>query len=111
MANPNLMVLHKPTQHFEEKAAANVLDVFKEFCACRGVGMSSADVNYRRPRSVVMSTGSKQSIRVADLVLALDSMNSLKGSSSLSLTPNSKTNKRGTIVALSKEEVPESMIT
>eukprot|EP00746_Dinoflagellata_sp_MGD_P139348 gnl/MRDRNA2_/MRDRNA2_72819_c0_seq1.p1 gnl/MRDRNA2_/MRDRNA2_72819_c0~~gnl/MRDRNA2_/MRDRNA2_72819_c0_seq1.p1 ORF type:complete len:892 (+),score=122.99 gnl/MRDRNA2_/MRDRNA2_72819_c0_seq1:126-2801(+) len=105
MANPEVLVLHKPLQHFDHQETETVLDVFKEFCRSRGVGLSSADLSYRRPRSVIMSSSSKQSIKVADLVLVVDELSDHK-----TFSPGTKTYGMRSIMPIAKEEISESMM-
>jgi ABC-type lipoprotein export system ATPase subunit len=53
--NPQVLVLHKPCDSFDESLGFEVLAVLQEFCKNKGVELTE-DQHFRRPRTCLMTT-------------------------------------------------------
>eukprot|EP00746_Dinoflagellata_sp_MGD_P121938 gnl/MRDRNA2_/MRDRNA2_56967_c0_seq1.p1 gnl/MRDRNA2_/MRDRNA2_56967_c0~~gnl/MRDRNA2_/MRDRNA2_56967_c0_seq1.p1 ORF type:complete len:1042 (+),score=122.69 gnl/MRDRNA2_/MRDRNA2_56967_c0_seq1:93-3128(+) len=69
IANPEVLVLHKPTLACEERLALNTFSMLREFCQQRGLEMDRAMLAHRRPRTCICSTIAKEGIALSDHVL------------------------------------------
>lgn len=67
IANPDVLCLHKPTQHLDLFNARNIFGVIKEFVEQRGISEDPSDRHLRRPRTCVL-TSDRHEIDVADCV-------------------------------------------
>merc|ERR1719428_2631923 len=67
-ANPEVLVLHKPTSLLDDKLALNTLNLLREFVDKKGIEMSDEEFIYRRPRTCVLTTSRMEGVHVADKV-------------------------------------------
>eukprot|EP00747_Dinoflagellata_sp_TGD_P011552 gnl/TRDRNA2_/TRDRNA2_120855_c3_seq1.p1 gnl/TRDRNA2_/TRDRNA2_120855_c3~~gnl/TRDRNA2_/TRDRNA2_120855_c3_seq1.p1 ORF type:complete len:260 (-),score=34.78 gnl/TRDRNA2_/TRDRNA2_120855_c3_seq1:67-846(-) len=56
VANPEMLVLHKPTEGFDEISSHFILHLLDDFKRNKGVGFEEDKFEFRRPRTVVMSS-------------------------------------------------------
>jgi len=56
IANPEIVVFHKPTAVFDETLAANTIKCMREFVSQKGLLMDPSKIASRRPRTCVMTT-------------------------------------------------------
>jgi ABC-type multidrug transport system fused ATPase/permease subunit len=68
VANPEVLVLHKPTIVFDDTAARNVFRCVRRFVDEKGLCMDPRGYNFRRPRSVILTTVRPQGVKEADNV-------------------------------------------
>lgn len=68
IANPEILVIHKPTIMFDEATAKNTLTCLSEFIDKRGLCMDEAKIAYRRPRTCIITATRPQGIEAADHV-------------------------------------------
>mmetsp|Transcript_91117 Transcript_91117/g.199587 ORF Transcript_91117/g.199587 Transcript_91117/m.199587 type:complete len:972 (+) Transcript_91117:251-3166(+) len=74
IANPDLLVMHKPTSVFDEKTSFSILSMLREFVDCRGVeagplyGEDPQAFHRRRPRTCIITSSKQQGIEIADKV-------------------------------------------
>jgi ABC-type uncharacterized transport system fused permease/ATPase subunit len=73
IANPEILIIHRPTIAFEEKTANEMLDLLHEFVQKRGLELPEDELERRRPRTCIMSTVlPKEAVKRADMVLNID---------------------------------------
>merc|ERR1719326_1736619 len=70
--NPEVLVLHCPSKHFDPEYTARLLTLLREFVDQRGLEFDEP-VRDRRPRTCFMSTYRMRNVDKADRVLFLDS--------------------------------------
>jgi len=78
IANPEILILHKPTLPFDEVMSDLVLKVLKEFVDLKGIGQDPSTWYMRRPRTCVYSTMEPADLIYADLVYHLCPINGMK---------------------------------
>mmetsp|Transcript_27287 Transcript_27287/g.63563 ORF Transcript_27287/g.63563 Transcript_27287/m.63563 type:complete len:907 (-) Transcript_27287:119-2839(-) len=74
IANPDILVMHKPTLAFDERTSVNVLGLLKEFVVKRGVEeQDEGEWHRRRPRTCVITSSKKHGVEIADQVFHVSS--------------------------------------
>lgn len=68
VANPEVLVIHKPSQVFDDQMAKHILATLKEFVVERGVCMDASSVHLRRPRTCIFSSNRIEAVKIADVV-------------------------------------------
>jgi ABC-type multidrug transport system ATPase subunit len=69
IVNPEVLVMHRPTIHFEENRREAVWSLLGEFIQNRGVEMPVSGREHRRPRTVFLSTSVWDEVKRADLII------------------------------------------
>merc|ERR1719247_299683 len=70
IANPEVLIIHRPTLQFEEKTAEDILDLLHEFVQKRGLELPDDELDRRRPRTCILSTPNpREAVKRADMVL------------------------------------------
>eukprot|EP00747_Dinoflagellata_sp_TGD_P063307 gnl/TRDRNA2_/TRDRNA2_153391_c1_seq3.p1 gnl/TRDRNA2_/TRDRNA2_153391_c1~~gnl/TRDRNA2_/TRDRNA2_153391_c1_seq3.p1 ORF type:complete len:230 (-),score=37.03 gnl/TRDRNA2_/TRDRNA2_153391_c1_seq3:68-718(-) len=72
IANPELLVAHKPTLCFDETRTRKVLRVLKEFVRSKGVAQDTSTRHHRRPRTCVFTTSKLLGVELADKAFQVD---------------------------------------
>jgi len=68
IANPEILVVHKPTVFFDDATARNMFRCLNDFIIQRGLCMDPATVDHRRPRTCIITTARPQGVEVADVI-------------------------------------------
>eukprot|EP00746_Dinoflagellata_sp_MGD_P075499 gnl/MRDRNA2_/MRDRNA2_30376_c0_seq1.p1 gnl/MRDRNA2_/MRDRNA2_30376_c0~~gnl/MRDRNA2_/MRDRNA2_30376_c0_seq1.p1 ORF type:complete len:947 (-),score=171.62 gnl/MRDRNA2_/MRDRNA2_30376_c0_seq1:25-2814(-) len=68
VANPEILVLHKPCIQFTEDLTTSTLEVLRDFVDSKGVEMDPKMYCHRRPRTVCMSSSRAAGLRIADVI-------------------------------------------
>jgi len=68
IANPDVLIIHRPFIALDERSAANVGKVLKEFVSNRGVIQDEASFRQRRPRTCILSTMIPYNLEAADKI-------------------------------------------
>eukprot|EP00747_Dinoflagellata_sp_TGD_P061948 gnl/TRDRNA2_/TRDRNA2_152754_c0_seq1.p1 gnl/TRDRNA2_/TRDRNA2_152754_c0~~gnl/TRDRNA2_/TRDRNA2_152754_c0_seq1.p1 ORF type:complete len:214 (-),score=33.94 gnl/TRDRNA2_/TRDRNA2_152754_c0_seq1:40-681(-) len=68
IANPELLVVHKPTMYYDEKITTKVFKTLSEFVRKKGVCQDLRTKYKRRPRTVIMTTSKVAGLEMADRV-------------------------------------------
>jgi len=69
VANPEVLVLHKPFEHFNPGQRKIVQAAFRQFVDNRGIAMDPETYSRRRPRTMIFTTSNEQDLGIADVVL------------------------------------------
>lgn len=72
IANPEVLVCHKPTLTFDTDLADNTLELLREFCDEKGLEMDPDMIEFRRPRTCIITTTRSQGVNVADHVFRVE---------------------------------------
>jgi hypothetical protein len=69
--NPEVLVLvmHRPTIHFDSDRADNVYRLLHEYVECRGIELPPSERDRRRPRTCFMTTSSREEATSADVLI------------------------------------------
>ncbi|CAK9111833.1 unnamed protein product [Durusdinium trenchii] len=67
--NPEVMILHKPLEHFDHIFARRVVDLLREFVDLRGIEKPQDTLHLRRPRTCIFSVGQTNSLEDVDMLL------------------------------------------
>jgi len=73
VANPEVLVLHKPTSNMDDRLAHNTLQILREFVDNRGVEEDVATFKQRRPRTCVLTASRSEGVHVPDLCSSIPS--------------------------------------
>merc|ERR1719424_208252 len=68
IANPELLVIHKPTVVFDESTAANTFKCMRKFVREKGLCMEASGRPMRRPRTCIITTARQKGVAAADHV-------------------------------------------
>lgn len=71
IANPEILVIHKPTSVLNDAMTENVLALLRENVANKGLNMDKETFAFRRPRTVVMTSARQRAIAIADYVFKI----------------------------------------
>lgn len=71
MANPEILVLHKPALVFDDDRAQNLFSLLHQFVWDRGLHLEG-EKEFRRPRTCIMSTSRIAGVQKADRVFQID---------------------------------------
>jgi ABC-type sulfate/molybdate transport systems ATPase subunit len=66
--NPEVLCIHKPTQHFDKESVERVTGVLRLFVDERGVAQDPSKKDKRRPRTLVITTSQRENLDAADMV-------------------------------------------
>jgi len=72
IANPNVMMLQRPLQSFNEEDGDQVLDLVRLHVESRGLGYPDANIQHRRPRTVIFIADTAAQASKADTVWECD---------------------------------------
>lgn len=72
--NPELMILHRPLYHFNDKLGHFCLKIIKQHHNNRGLCMPTTTMHRRRPRTVFMTCDNEWEENVADVIWRLDNI-------------------------------------
>ena len=67
--NPEVLVMHRPTIHFDSDRADNVYRLLHEYVECRGIELPPSERDRRRPRTCFMTTSSREEATSADVLI------------------------------------------
>jgi len=67
--NPEVLILHKPLEHFDNIFARRVVDLLREFVDLRGIEKSKNTLHLRRPRTCIFSVGQTNGLEDVDMLL------------------------------------------
>lgn len=70
VSNPEVLCMHQPCQIFNDQRARHIMSVFRAFVDDRGIEQLLPP-STRRPRTVVMTTGSVASLKFADKIFSV----------------------------------------
>jgi len=65
--NPEVLVMHRPTIHFDILRAENVYTLLHEFVEYRGIELAASERERRRPRTCFMTSSSFEEAKRADM--------------------------------------------
>jgi ABC-type multidrug transport system fused ATPase/permease subunit len=68
IANPEILIVHKPTVYLNDEAADNTFRCLNDFIIQRGLCMDRTKIMYRRPRTCLITTARPMGVEVADIV-------------------------------------------
>lgn len=68
VANPHVLVLHKPLEHFNTLMSQRIVDLLREFVDNRGLEKPAETFSTRRPRTVIFSVENVESLGQADML-------------------------------------------
>lgn len=71
IANPEMLVIHKPTNFFDDKIAANTWDCLRDFVNNKGLCMDPNKIAFRRPRTCIMTTERLAGVGAADKIFKI----------------------------------------
>eukprot|EP00746_Dinoflagellata_sp_MGD_P010639 gnl/MRDRNA2_/MRDRNA2_122023_c0_seq1.p1 gnl/MRDRNA2_/MRDRNA2_122023_c0~~gnl/MRDRNA2_/MRDRNA2_122023_c0_seq1.p1 ORF type:complete len:845 (+),score=125.16 gnl/MRDRNA2_/MRDRNA2_122023_c0_seq1:82-2616(+) len=71
MANPEILILHKPALVFDEDQAYNVFDILHQYVLNKGLHVEG-NSQLRRPRTCIMSTSRVAGVQKADRVFRIE---------------------------------------
>lgn len=66
VANPEMLVVHKPTAHFDDNDRLSMMQLLKEHVEHKGLELPDKDRRFRRPRTVFFSTEYASNAALAD---------------------------------------------
>eukprot|EP00930_Biecheleria_cincta_P082408 TRINITY_DN72142_c0_g1_i1.p1 TRINITY_DN72142_c0_g1~~TRINITY_DN72142_c0_g1_i1.p1 ORF type:complete len:990 (+),score=145.86 TRINITY_DN72142_c0_g1_i1:90-3059(+) len=69
--NPEVLIIHKPLDHFDNLHARRVVELLKEFVDCRGLEKPPEELNLRRPRTCIFSVSSTDDVVDVDILLEM----------------------------------------
>lgn len=72
VANPEVLVLHRPLLNFDDTSRAKILEILHDYVESRGVELPEAELAKRRLRTCIMSTASKAAALSAAMVLKVE---------------------------------------
>merc|ERR1719331_2385100 len=64
---PEVLVMHRPTIHFDILRAENVYTLLHEFVEYRGIELAASERERRRPRTCFMTSSSFEEAKRADM--------------------------------------------
>eukprot|EP00747_Dinoflagellata_sp_TGD_P084796 gnl/TRDRNA2_/TRDRNA2_162652_c4_seq6.p1 gnl/TRDRNA2_/TRDRNA2_162652_c4~~gnl/TRDRNA2_/TRDRNA2_162652_c4_seq6.p1 ORF type:complete len:473 (+),score=84.71 gnl/TRDRNA2_/TRDRNA2_162652_c4_seq6:103-1521(+) len=74
VANPEIMCVHKPTLNFDEVLGKQILELFQEFVAKKGILQDQSMIHLRRPRTCVLTAADcRLSVEMCDTVWLVSS--------------------------------------
>merc|ERR1719456_593310 len=68
VANPEVLVVHKPTSVFDDATAENTYKCLRQFVIQKGLCMDPKMISFRRPRACVVTTTRLRGVFAADRV-------------------------------------------
>lgn len=68
VANPEVLVMHKPTMYFSDSVREDMMSLLKEHVVQKGIELPEADKKWRRPRTVFFSAETAATLIYADEV-------------------------------------------
>merc|ERR1719491_958238 len=71
VANPEVMVVHKPTAVFDDRTAENTIRCLREFVTQKGLLMDPKTAHVRRPRTCIMTTTRPKGMTAADRIFRI----------------------------------------
>jgi ABC-type multidrug transport system fused ATPase/permease subunit len=71
IANPEVLVVHKPTSVFDDPTAQNTIDCLQEFVKQKGLLMNPKMISFRRPRTCIMTTTRPQGMQAANRIFKI----------------------------------------
>lgn len=78
VANPEVLVVHKPTLPFDEKHSLSTILLLREFVDRRGILQDEAQRHLRHPRTCVITLSRTQGIQHADRVFLVEDGGSMR---------------------------------
>merc|ERR1711908_18918 len=66
--NPETIILQRPLRNYYTKTSQKILEVMKDHCRQRGLGLPDEEVLYRRPRTIFFSAENVDQAAVADVI-------------------------------------------
>lgn len=70
--NPEVLILHKPLEHFDNIVARRVVDLLREFVDLRGIEKPQSTLHLRRPRTCIFSVGQTNGLEDVDMLLQVN---------------------------------------
>lgn len=70
-ANPEVLVMERPTMYFEESLKKNVYQVMTEYVKHRGAALDPSTADRRRPRTLIYSATSREEAQMAQTILVV----------------------------------------
>jgi ABC-type multidrug transport system fused ATPase/permease subunit len=71
IANPEIVVVHKPTALLDDLTAAGTLNCMREFVSQKGLLMDPKTVDLRRPRTCIMTTARVEGMHAAHRIFRI----------------------------------------
>merc|ERR1712096_337328 len=71
VANPEVLILHRPMLSFDEQGRAIVRELLHDYVEHRGVELPADEMLSRRLRTCIISTADRKFIQTADMVLVV----------------------------------------
>lgn len=68
IANPEVLVIHKPTVVLDDLHTDNTFKCLREYVSLKGLCMDPKTVNFRRPRTAIITTARPKGVALADKV-------------------------------------------
>eukprot|EP00747_Dinoflagellata_sp_TGD_P145116 gnl/TRDRNA2_/TRDRNA2_176565_c3_seq2.p1 gnl/TRDRNA2_/TRDRNA2_176565_c3~~gnl/TRDRNA2_/TRDRNA2_176565_c3_seq2.p1 ORF type:complete len:231 (+),score=19.63 gnl/TRDRNA2_/TRDRNA2_176565_c3_seq2:3-695(+) len=68
ISNPELMIVHKPTSHFDRMHSTLILEMLREFVDKKGIGQAERQWYMRRLRTCILSGTKEISMQLSDQV-------------------------------------------
>jgi ABC-type multidrug transport system fused ATPase/permease subunit len=78
IVNPEVLVLHRPLSHYDQKTAEKVLHIIKYHVSNRGVQLPEHSAYRRRPRTCFFSPNRVDQAQEADVIWYVDGRGSVK---------------------------------
>lgn len=75
IANPEVLVVHRPARHFDARTGELIMRLLREFVNNRGIEIDRESRHRRRPRTCFFSTDSQWAAEQADLAWLVQSGN------------------------------------
>lgn len=88
VANPDVLVMHKPTLAFDERTSVKVLGLLKDFVVRRGVEQEAGTWNRRRPRTCIITSSKMHGVEIADQVFHISSDGGIRQLDKAEVTPD-----------------------
>mmetsp|Transcript_27497 Transcript_27497/g.64086 ORF Transcript_27497/g.64086 Transcript_27497/m.64086 type:complete len:895 (+) Transcript_27497:67-2751(+) len=77
VANPDVLVLHKPGMPYDDRTSQMVLEVIKSHIANRGLGFPS-DPSSRSPRTCIFTSSKRYGLQIADRIYLIGPTNEIR---------------------------------
>ncbi|CAE7756423.1 potA [Symbiodinium pilosum] len=71
--NPEVLILHKPLEHFDYVFARRVVEILREFVDLRGLEKPRDSLHLRSPRTCIFSVGHLENLEDVDILLQVNS--------------------------------------
>eukprot|EP00747_Dinoflagellata_sp_TGD_P114461 gnl/TRDRNA2_/TRDRNA2_171933_c1_seq1.p1 gnl/TRDRNA2_/TRDRNA2_171933_c1~~gnl/TRDRNA2_/TRDRNA2_171933_c1_seq1.p1 ORF type:complete len:172 (-),score=23.28 gnl/TRDRNA2_/TRDRNA2_171933_c1_seq1:48-563(-) len=78
IANPEVLVVHKPTMAFDEWRSHSVMRIFQRFVIDKGVMQDEASRHLRRPRTAIMTVSKAHLIEMVDRCFEVSTRHGLR---------------------------------